>query len=182
MKTSTTLSHPWKIRIARNHPLEIFELLKETIVSGAYGHIVKQTKFVQQIEISTLDAVYNWVKQVTCNNENIETIFFSKLSKDGSCCKMIGAQEHPFVIKHSNTQENIQISTRHGCWNAFINMLKQNLHFAHWFAVKLIRQNKLLQIVNVNDGFYIPVSVQALFEWSYHQVFTELFQLCITNI
>ena len=49
-------------------------------------------------------------------------------------------------------------------------MLKQNLHFAHWFAVKLIRQNKLLQIVNVNDGFYIPVSVQALFEWYYHSL------------
>ena len=119
MKTSTTLSHPWKIRIVRNLPLEIFELLKETIISGAYGDIAKQTKFVQQIEISTLDAVYNWVKQITGNNENIETNFFSKLSKDGSCCKTIVAQEHPFVIKYSNTQENIQIVTCYGCWNAF---------------------------------------------------------------
>ena len=37
MKASTTLSHPWQIRIVRNLPVEIFELLKETILRGGYG-------------------------------------------------------------------------------------------------------------------------------------------------
>ncbi len=68
MKSSTTLSHPWQIRIVRNLPLEIFELLKETILRGGYGNIVKQTKYVEELEITTLDAVYNWVKHVTGNN------------------------------------------------------------------------------------------------------------------
>jgi hypothetical protein len=56
MKASTTLSHPWQIRIVRNLHVEIFELLKETILRGGYGNIVKKTKSVEQLEISTLDA------------------------------------------------------------------------------------------------------------------------------
>ncbi|CAB3996024.1 Hypothetical predicted protein [Paramuricea clavata] len=122
MKTSTTLSHPWQIRIVRNIPVEIFELLKETILRGGYGNIVKKTKSVEQLEISNLDAVYNWVKHVAGNNTisgTIETDFFSKLLKDGSCCKAIVSPEHPFIVKYSNTQENIQYVTRYGCWNAF---------------------------------------------------------------
>ena len=119
MKSSTTLSHPWQIRIVRNLPLEIFELLKETILRGAYGNIVKQTKYVEELEITTLDAVYNWVKHLTSSNAAIETDLFTKLSRDGSNCTIIVSQQHPFVIKYSNTQENIQILTRYGCWNAF---------------------------------------------------------------
>ena len=118
MKASTTLSHPWQVRIVRNFPLEVFELLKETILRGGYDNIVKKTKCVQQLEISSLDAVYNWVKHVADNNTTKE-ISFLKLLKDGSSCTIIVLQEHPFVIKYSNTQENIQILTRYGCWNAF---------------------------------------------------------------
>jgi hypothetical protein len=94
-------------------------LQKETILRGAYGNIVKQTKFVQELEISSLDAVYNWAKHVAGNHAAMETDLFSKLSKDGSYCTIIVSQEHPFVIKYSFTQENIQILTRYDCWNAF---------------------------------------------------------------
>lgn len=121
LKSRTTLSHPWSIRILRNMPTEIFELLKETILVGNYGIIAKKTHYVELLHLSHSALVTKWLKRVIGHTSPSlkEPDVLLKVFKDGSYCKAIIMPEHPLVIKYSKSQETIQFFIRYGCWNTF---------------------------------------------------------------
>ena len=121
MKTSTVLSHPWSIRIVRNMPKELFELLKQTILTGNYGILARKTRCLELLRLSNFATVINWLKHVISHTFSSvdETQILFKMFKDGSHCKAIIVDDHPLVIKYSRTLETIQFSLSYGCWNAF---------------------------------------------------------------
>ena len=121
MKTSTALFYPWSLRIVRNMPKDLFELLKQTLLTGNYGILARKTRCLELLRLSDFAKVINWLKCVisqTFSSVDESQILF-KMSKDGSHCKAIIVDDHPLIIKYSKTLETIQFSLSYGCWNAF---------------------------------------------------------------
>ena len=122
MKPTTSLAHPWQVRFCRNIPVEVFNLLKLTIFNGDYGIVVKSTKSVEQLQITTSNAAIKWITRVTKSTTSTlkETDIFFKLLRDGaSYCKAIISSDHPFLVKYSKTQETVTVLIRYGHWNVF---------------------------------------------------------------
>ncbi len=74
VEATTSLAHPWQVCIVRNMHEEIFNLLKLTVIKGDYGTVVKKTKCVEQLQITTAEAAIHWMVHVvsddTALNEN----------------------------------------------------------------------------------------------------------------
>ena len=121
MKTSTVLSHPWSIRVIRNMPKELFELLRQTILTGNYGILARKTRCSELLRLSDFSTVIKRLKHVI-NHAFVsvdETQILFKSFKNGSQCKAIIVDDHPLVIKYSKTLETVQFCLNYGCWNAF---------------------------------------------------------------
>lgn len=61
-------SHLWQVQIVRTMPVEVFELLKLTILRGDYGIVLKNTKCVKQLQITKAEAAMKWMVGVINKN------------------------------------------------------------------------------------------------------------------
>ena len=79
MKATMSLAHPWQVYIFRNMHEEIFNLPKLTVIKGDYGTVVKKTKCVKQLQITTAEAAIHWWCMVHVSDHTAlnETKFFS---------------------------------------------------------------------------------------------------------
>ncbi len=123
MKTSTVLSHPFSIRVVRNMPKELFELLKQTILTGNYGILARKARCLELVRLSDFSTGIKWLKHAISHTfvSVDETQILLKRFKDGSQCKAIIVDDHQPVIEYSKTLETVivQFSLNYGCWNAF---------------------------------------------------------------
>ena len=120
MKAETCLAHPWQVCIVRNMHEEIFNLLRLTVIKGDYGIVVKKTKCVEQLHITTAEAAIHWmihvIQEITTVDEN--DILYRLLRNNGFCKAVISCS-HPLIINLSKRQGNVKIIFHYGHWNQF---------------------------------------------------------------
>jgi hypothetical protein len=121
MKPRSSLSNPWGVKLSRNMPQEVFNLLKLTILKGHYGIVSKNTSCVETLELTAANSAREWIMHVgnkTSSEITMASIFYKSL-KCGSHCEAVICADNPLIIKYSKSQENIKVSLRYGCWNTF---------------------------------------------------------------
>ena len=120
MKATTSLAHPWQVCIVRNMHEEIFNLLKLTVIKGDYGTVVKKTKCVEQLKITTAEAAIHWMVHVVSDDTALdENKIFFRLLKNNGYCKAVISCAHPLMIKFSKGQGNVKVVFNYGHWNQF---------------------------------------------------------------
>ena len=121
MKASTPSSHPWQICFSRDVPTEVYNVLKLSLLTGKYGDVLRSTRSLEYLKMSTKEDVCQWMTHVISkvSNEGKEAEMLCKQLKDGAYCEVIVDHEHPLIIKYSKTQENVRVVMFYGCWNAF---------------------------------------------------------------
>lgn len=122
MKSSTRHLRPWQICFSRDVPVEEYDVLKLTVLTGKYGVVFKRTRNVEYLHLASRESLCSWVAHVI-GYENDKTLesqgLFKKLLMNGGYCEVIVNKEQPFVIKYSRSMETLKVFMFYGCWNTF---------------------------------------------------------------
>ena len=96
MKAITSLPYPWQVIIVRNMHEEVFNLLKLTVIQGEHGTVAKNTKCIEKLEITTIEAAIHWMVHVIKDHTAVDEseIFFRLLRNNGYCKAVISSRVH----------------------------------------------------------------------------------------
>jgi hypothetical protein len=94
-------------------------LLRLTVIKGDYGIVVKKTKCVEQLHITTAEAAIHWMRHVIQEITTVdENDILYRLWNNGFCKAVISCS-HPLIINFSKRQGNVKTIFHYGHWNQF---------------------------------------------------------------
>ena len=72
IKAPTPSSHPWQICLSHDVPTEVYNVLKLSLLTGKYGDILKSTRSLECLKMSTKEDVCQWMTHVISKESNVE--------------------------------------------------------------------------------------------------------------
>ena len=119
LKRSPSLRNPWKIRLKRNLPLELFDALKSTVMAYGWGEVERSTSHVEELVIPKEDHFKNfilfWSNKFQRRLEETELLI--KEEKDGGYSRVVVSAARPVKMKFSKKLEMFTLSVSYGHWN-----------------------------------------------------------------